>query len=66
VRQALLGRLGKTEGVKEEVVTLGKEFPLVINSALVLMLLEKRALVERASLHGWTAFEVVLLSLTTD
>lgn len=63
VRQALLGRIGKTDGVKEEVASFGKEFPLVINSALVLTLLEKRDLVEKTSLHGWTAFEVIMLSL---
>lgn len=65
VRQALLGRLGKMS-IQEEHSLLGKEFPFFINSSLLLLLLEKRTLIENASLHGWTAFSAIILSLVSE
>jgi DNA polymerase-3 subunit gamma/tau len=66
VRQALLGRLGKTEGIKKEIIDLGKQFPLFINSALILILLEKRTIIEISSLHAWTAFTAIVLSTISE
>lgn len=61
VRKALLARVG---GVKsdDEVATLGKEYATVLNSALILSLLEKRHLITVSESHGWLAVESILIS----
>lgn len=61
IRLALLGRLGGAHTDNEEVISLGKKYPLVINSKLVLTLLEKRHLLLVSPEHSWIAFESVLL-----
>ena len=62
VREALLGRIGENSKVPPELLALGKEFPLVINSKLILNLLGKRHYLGVSHTHGWIAFEAVLLS----
>lgn len=63
-RLALLGRLG--EGEVTEAGNLGKEFPLVVNSKLLLTLLEKKPLLAISYTHAWVALEAILVSLTEE
>lgn len=62
-RTALLGRIGEEPETKDEAASLGKAFPLVINSKLILALLEKRQYLTISNDHAWTACEAVLLSV---
>ena len=62
VREALLGRIGENSKVPPELLALGKEVPLVVNSKLILNLLGKRHYLGVSHTHGWIAFEAVLLS----
>ena len=62
-RHALLGRFGEGEG---EVEKLGKEYPLVINSKLLLTLLEKKPLLKISEQDAWIAFEAIVLSLVNE
>lgn len=65
VRNGLLVRVGeKTE--EGGLAQLAKEHPLVIGSKLVLVLLEKRHLLEVSGAHSWTAFEAILLSVIEE
>jgi DNA polymerase-3 subunit gamma/tau len=61
VRQALLARIGEAKD-DSEVASLGKTYATVLNSALILSLLEKRHLITVSESHGWLAFESILIS----
>lgn len=68
VRAALVSRIGgdtvAPKGITEEGVReAGVKYPLIINSRLILDLLEKRHLLEVSEAHAWIAFEAILLSL---
>jgi hypothetical protein len=62
VRQALLLRIGEGTPKDETLLRLGKEYPLVISSKLILNLLEKRHFLLVSDSHAWMAFTAVLLS----
>ncbi len=61
IRTALLARIGESKG-EDEISALGKTYASILNSALILALLEKRHLVTVAESHGWLAFESILIS----
>lgn len=61
IRHALLARIGGVTG-DDEVAALGKTHAAVLNSALILALLEKRHLVTISESHGWLAVESILIS----
>lgn len=64
VRSALLARVKESVTVDPKSILLGKEYPLVINSKLVLSLLENRQYLSVSDAHAWIAFESALLSLS--
>ncbi|MEN9881125.1 MAG: hypothetical protein RLZZ308_308 [Candidatus Parcubacteria bacterium] len=66
IRQALLCRIAGEGNCSRDGALLGKEFPLYINSKLIIELLEKRKLVVASDAHSWTAFEVIMLSLVGE
>ncbi len=66
VRSALLARISESKIADPQSLLLGKEYPLIINSKLVLSLLENRQYLCVSDAHAWIAFESVLLSLTTS
>lgn len=61
VREALLVRIGEQQSSLSTLITLAKEYPHTISSKTILMLLEKRHLLEVSTAHAWTAFLAVLL-----
>jgi DNA polymerase-3 subunit gamma/tau len=63
VRAALISRVSE-KGENEELSLLGKEYPEVISSKMILNLLEKRHLLEVSEAHAWSAFEAVMLSIS--
>lgn len=63
VRLALLSRIGETKNENKEIIRIGKEHALFINSKLILSLLEKRHLLEVSDSHSWIAFTAILLSI---
>ncbi len=66
-RQALLIRIGKVKSVDEKLQALVTTFPRSITSSLILELLSKRELVEKASSHAYIAVEAILLtSISTN
>ncbi len=66
VRGALLSRIGETKNENKEIVRIGKEHAFFINSKLILILLEKRHLLEVSDNHAWTALVSILLSITEE
>lgn len=65
VRQGLLIRVGvsKEEG---ELSRLANTYPHTIGSKMIVMLLEKRSLLEISESHGWIAFTAILVSLCEE
>jgi DNA polymerase-3 subunit gamma/tau len=61
IRRALLARIGEVKD-ESEVALLGKAHATVLNSSLILSLLEKRHLVTVSESHGWLAVESILIS----
>lgn len=61
IRRALLARIGEVKD-DSEIASLGKAHATVLNSALILSLLEKRHLVTVSESHGWLAVESILIS----
>lgn len=61
VREALLVRIGEQQSSHPTLITLAKDYPLTISSKTILMLLEKRHLLEVSTAHAWTAFLAILL-----
>ncbi len=61
IRRALLARIGEVKS-DDEVASLGKTYATVLNSALILSLLEKRHLITVSESHGWLALESILIS----
>ncbi len=64
VRTGLLIRIGEVTVENEELTKISKEYAALVGSKLILSLLEKRHLLEVSEAHAWTAFLVILLSLS--
>lgn len=65
VRSALLARMGE-EIADIEATKIGKEYPLIINSKLLLTLIEKRPLLLISDAHAFIALEAIILSLVEN
>ena len=64
IRQGLLIRIGEATSNDTRLFQLSKEHALVINSQLILQLLEKRSLLLVSEFHSWSAFLAITLSLS--
>lgn len=64
VRHALMARFD-VWGEDEEIVAFGKKYPTIINSRLVLSLLENRHYITISPLHEWLAVQAILLEELT-
>jgi DNA polymerase-3 subunit gamma/tau len=62
IRAGLLARIGAKDA-EDAVAKLAKEHPHTIASKTILELLKQRHLLTVSDVHGWTAFEAILLSL---
>jgi DNA polymerase-3 subunit gamma/tau len=62
VRSGLLIRIGEEKSDDTELTKLSKEYATVIGSKLILLLLEKRHLLEVSEAHGWSAFLAIIIS----
>jgi DNA polymerase-3 subunit gamma/tau len=63
VRRALLIRVGALESKDTELTQLSKEYATMLNSKLILALIEERHLLEVSETHAWTAFLAIMLSV---
>lgn len=62
IRKSLLVRIGGVSDI-EIVNSLAKNFPYFVSSKTVLVLLDKRRLIEVSSISCWTAFQAIFLEL---
>jgi DNA polymerase III gamma/tau subunit len=62
IRRGLLIRIGEEKSEDEELAKLSKEYATVIGSKLILLLLEKRHLIEVSEAHSWNAFFAIIIS----
>lgn len=62
VRFGLLLRIGEEKSDDAELIKLSKDYATVIGSKLILLLLEKRHLIEVSEAHAWSAFLAIIIS----